>query len=113
MFADELSQLLPHKRLRYIELDFPETVTRKLRVYSRRKELSSLLPTSSATSTSGEDLVTDEYCLLPADLRFPAQVEAALFTKAQLDPAAPTLFLSECVVVYMQPDDGDQLIRSA
>ena len=46
--------------------------------------------------------MTDSYCLLPADLREPGQLAAAL-EAAGLDPAAPTYVLSECVLVYMQP----------
>lgn len=47
-------------------------------------------------------MVTDRYCLLPIDLREPSQLEAAL-EEAGLDPAAPTYVLSECVLVYLQP----------
>ncbi len=46
--------------------------------------------------------MTDRYSLLPADLREPGQLAAAL-QAAGLDPAAPTYVLSECVLVYMQP----------
>lgn len=47
-------------------------------------------------------MVADRYCLLPADLRDIAQLAAAL-EAAGLDPEAPTLVLSECVLVYLQP----------
>ena len=47
-------------------------------------------------------VLTDRYCLLPVDLREPGQLAAAL-EAAGLDPAAPTYVLSECVLVYLQP----------
>ena len=47
-------------------------------------------------------MVTQPYCLLPADLRDPRQLAAAL-DAAGLDPEAPTLVLSECVLVYLPP----------
>ena len=47
-------------------------------------------------------VVTPRYCLLAADLRDPGQLGAAL-EAAGLDLSAPTYVLSECVLVYMQP----------
>jgi tRNA wybutosine-synthesizing protein 4 len=47
-------------------------------------------------------VLTEPYCLLPADLREPCQLAAAL-DAAGLDPAVPTLVLSECVLVYLPP----------
>lgn len=47
-------------------------------------------------------MLTERYCLLPADLRDLAQLEAAL-AAAGLDPAAPTYVVSECVLVYLKP----------
>lgn len=47
-------------------------------------------------------MLTERYCLLPVDLRDLEQLKAAL-QEAGLDPAAPTYVLSECVLVYLQP----------
>ena len=58
-------------------------------------------PSSNPTTEEGR-IVTDAYCLLPADLRDLGQLEAAL-EAAGLDREAPTLVLSECVLVYLQP----------
>lgn len=58
-------------------------------------------------------MLTQRYCLLPADLRDLSQLEAAL-EAAGLDAAAPTLVVSECVLVYLQPQHryrGSLLVR--
>lgn len=47
-------------------------------------------------------MVTDSYCLVPADLRDLGQLAAAL-EAAGLDTSAPTFVLSECVLVYLKP----------
>ena len=58
-------------------------------------------PPARAPAEEGR-VLTPRYRLLPADLRDPPQLEAAL-EAAGLDPAAPTFVLSECVLVYLQP----------
>lgn len=61
-----------------------------------------VLPAPPSPAEEGR-VVTDSYCLLPADLREPAQLAAAL-EAAGLDASAPTLVLSECVLVYLKPE---------
>jgi hypothetical protein len=50
------------------------------------------------------------YRLVTADLRDVAAVQASLVTGAGLDPALPTLFLSECVLVYLEPEESCAII---
>ncbi|EFN56319.1 hypothetical protein CHLNCDRAFT_22266 [Chlorella variabilis] len=82
---------------KYIELDFRQA--RPLR-----------LPLPSCGIAQAGRVVTDRYCLLPIDLREPSQLEAAL-EEAGLDPAAPTYVLSECVLVYLQPQHSREVVR--
>lgn len=55
-------------------------------------------------------VVSDRYCLLPADLRSLPALEAAL-AAAAFDCSAPTFVLSECVLVYMEPGESSALVR--
>ena len=55
--------------------------------------------------------VGPQYSLLACDLRETAQLEEALIKVARLDPSLPTLFVSECVLVYLDPHEGDQLLK--
>lgn len=50
------------------------------------------------------------YRLAPADLRSVGQVVSALGL-AGLDPGAPTLVLAECVLVYLEREESDALLR--
>ncbi len=53
-----------------------------------------------------------DYNLVNADLRDIAMVNRKL-AAAGLDKSQPTLFLSECVMVYMEPEDSGALIAWA
>ena len=55
-------------------------------------------------------MVTERYCLLPADLREPGSLATAL-ERAGMDPAAPTLVVSECVLVYLKPQQSAEVVR--
>ena len=86
-----------------------------------------------------DQIVTPRYALLPCDLRAPFPISTAI-RRAQeeqeeederpqappasatasassprfyFDPAAPTLFVSECVLVYLPPEAGDEVLRDA
>ena len=52
------------------------------------------------------------YHILPADLRDLASVESQL-SSAGIDFNAPTLFLSECVLIYMEHEFSNDVIRFA
>ena len=43
------------------------------------------------------------YALLPLDLRAPGALASSLAATPGFDPAAPTLVLAECVLVYLPP----------
>lgn len=50
------------------------------------------------------------YRLVAADLRDTARLEEQLI-KAGVDFDAPTIILSECVLVYMEPADSANLVK--
>ena len=62
-------------------------------------------------SQGGSMLQSKHYWLLPCDLRqWQSQIVPLL--KQGLDPNAPTLFLSECCLVYLDPTIADDIITS-
>ena len=54
-------------------------------------------------------MLTQQYALLPADLREVADLEAAL-KEAGFRPDLMTLVIAECVLVYMPPEDSQRLV---
>ena len=54
-------------------------------------------------------VLTQQYALLPADLREVADLEAAL-EEAGFRPDFMTLVIAECVLVYMPPEDSQRLV---
>ncbi|KAI3426176.1 hypothetical protein D9Q98_008553 [Chlorella vulgaris] len=98
---------------KYVELDFKQVTAKKAAAIQQVPELLACIGGQQAVGSidPGEGRVlTERYCLLPVDLRDLEQLKAAL-QEAGLDPAAPTYVLSECVLVYLQPQHSQQLVR--
>jgi len=73
------------------------------------------LPTSTISSslasiTPGKDLITNDYCLVSADLRNISELDKKL-DLCKLDRELPTLFIAECVLVYMSTDHSAALLK--
>lgn len=72
------------------------------------------LPTSSASSsnipTSNTELHSQIYHLISADLRNLVDLDKKL-NECNLDFEVPTLFVTECVLVYMNPDHSNNLLQ--
>lgn len=62
--------------------------------------------------SDAHSLDSDRYCIIGADLRDISNLDEKL-KKFQLNPELPTLFLSECVLVYMTPAQSSNLIHWA
>ncbi|KAJ0060095.1 hypothetical protein NL108_003923, partial [Boleophthalmus pectinirostris] len=132
--------LLPRK---YFEVDFPTVVARKIHNIKTKPPLSKpLIETHSTDSlllgkskhismlfsqnlqqvecfiliisffSDANSLDSDRYCLIGADLRDISSLDEKL-KKFQLNPELPTVFVSECVLVYMSPTHSSNLVRWA
>ncbi|XP_033840594.1 leucine carboxyl methyltransferase 1 [Periophthalmus magnuspinnatus] len=104
--------LLPRK---YFEVDFPTVVARKIHNIKTKPPLSKLLIETHSTDSlllDANSLDSDRYCLIGADLRDISSLDEKM-KKFQLNPELPTVFVSECVLVYMSPTHSSNLVRWA
>ncbi|DAZ94559.1 TPA: hypothetical protein N0F65_004175 [Lagenidium giganteum] len=99
----------------YFELDFGEVTTQKILTMKRRKALTSVLELNTAQEflasvTSGcSELHVPGYHLLACDLRDTEATQKKL-EAAGIDKTLPTLFISECVLIYMEACYSKQLL---
>jgi tRNA wybutosine-synthesizing protein 4 len=104
----------------YFEVDFPEVLAKKLTAVLKRQSIWPLLD-----ATKSEDLVATEmsasgtrqlhtpHCrYVSADMRIASELASAM-SQAGFRDDTPTLFLAECVLVYMQALHGDGIIEWA
>ncbi|KAM6897036.1 leucine carboxyl methyltransferase 1 [Xenentodon cancila] len=104
--------LMPRK---FFEVDFPTVVARKIHHIKTKPPLSKpIIETHSTDSLllDAHSLDSDRYCVIGADLRNISNLEEKL-KKFQLNSELPTLFLSECVLVYMTPLQSSNLVNWA
>ncbi|XP_076154540.1 leucine carboxyl methyltransferase 1 isoform X1 [Alosa pseudoharengus] len=102
--------MMPKK---YFEVDFPMIVARKIHNIKTKPPLSKpLIETHSTDSLlfDGHSLDSDRYCIIGTDLRDLPNLEEKL-KKFQMNVELPTLFLSECVLVYMTPQHSNKLVH--
>jgi len=104
----------------YYEVDLPEVVQKKIAVIQHYKSFSELLDfTEIEDSESKKEPETlsfhsKDYHILAGDLNTISSIEETLFSKeSAIDPNLPTLFLSECVLIYLKPEKGDEVIQWA
>ena len=111
----------------YIEVDFPDVTARKAAIFEKHAVLTTHIgggPSGSSgndkrhgasfapNAAGGVDVIGDGFRLITADLRDVAAVQAAL-RAAGIDTSLPTLFLSECVLVYLEPEESCAIIAWA
>ena len=98
----------------YHEIDFPRNAARKLKEVMRCKDLASCIRSPVSYSSgpgSLEDLTTTidapHYHVHPVDLRDLDVSKEPPPTFKSIDPALPTLIISECCLCYLTPDAAD------
>jgi len=102
------------------EVDFPEVLSKKTSALVKRQSLWPMLD-----ATSQEDIVAEKLSAagtrevrtkhlryVPADMRMTSELQEAT-ASAGLRGDVPTIFISECVLIYMQALHGDSIISWA
>ncbi|QRV98029.1 leucine carboxyl methyltransferase [Ceratobasidium sp. AG-Ba] len=102
----------------YVEVDFAENTSRKAKAITQTQTLRTPLGTEIKIEQGGTSLNSDVYHLLPLDLRGGPSALSSLVSAptetsspAPLDPTLPTLFIAECVFVYMTPSASSSVVR--
>lgn len=95
----------------FTEVDFPTVVSCKCHCIKRSKVLLDLLAQNdSEVRWSSSEVHSADYHLVGADLRALSQVKEKL-EAAAIDPSVPTVFIAECVLVYMDTVCSSNLLR--
>ncbi|KAG4302506.1 hypothetical protein PCANB_001184 [Pneumocystis canis] len=95
------------------ELDFPVVTRRKASVISKTPALFNLIQSSCNNHDDlkinllNGSILSPSYCLHPVDLRTLTSISSI----PKIDNTLPTLILSECCLVYLEPQEADQLIQ--
>ncbi|KAH8920870.1 leucine carboxyl methyltransferase [Atractiella rhizophila] len=105
---------------RWVEVDFESSTKEKIARIVREKQLMEAVGSEEDVLVQNEaTLYSTEYCILPCDLSkdfdalttnllspFPGSGNVLL-----LSPLVPTLFIAECVFVYMSPSSSLSILR--
>ena len=87
------------------EVDHAEVVTKKSALINKHKELSNVF----ADTNEPPMMRADQYRLIAADLRDVQSLDSKL-KEAGMQRDIPTLFLAECVLIYMQPEFSNKIL---
>jgi len=95
----------------YYEVDLKEVVDNKIKKIVHTPALSKIIQLDQIQTSDGQ-LLSPLYNLVAADLRNVENLTNALHS-ANFDESSPTLFLSECVLIYLEPEESENIIKWA
>nr|CAG4650268.1 EOG090X08O3 [Sida crystallina] len=97
--------------IKFVEIDFPNVTSRKCYyIKNNSKLLQGIHMEDEEVTFNSSELHSGIYHLVGADLRKLAEIEAK-FSECQLNFNIPTLFLFECVLVYMSTASSHELLK--
>ncbi|PAA55107.1 hypothetical protein BOX15_Mlig027371g3 [Macrostomum lignano] len=96
---------------KWVDADLQDNTSRKvLQVTSNRQLLEAIGGDEVDIVHNRHELHADPYHIVPADLRDPAAVVSTLRSSCGLDADLPTIFLAECVLVYLPVESSEKLL---
>ncbi|WVZ04389.1 hypothetical protein V8G54_025195 [Vigna mungo] len=93
----------------YVEVDFKEVTSKKAALIETNSQLRNKLGETAAISREKGEVVSAQYKLVPADLRDVKQLND-IISVAAMDPSLPTFIISECVLIYLDPDSSRRIV---
>jgi O-methyltransferase involved in polyketide biosynthesis len=94
----------------YVEIDYPQVTSKKAMAVCKNATTKSML-SELRVEGGGTELVSTNYWLLSGDLiHFDRILERMIFMG--LDTMLPTLFLSECVLVYLDSKVANAIVSA-
>ncbi|KAJ6261797.1 hypothetical protein Dda_2596 [Drechslerella dactyloides] len=96
----------------YHELDFPVVTTRKIKSIQQGQDfilgMSCFGEPNIKVDLEAGSLQSQYYYIHPIDLR---TVKPGSPIPEHIDPTLPTLFISECCLIYLSPNEADDIFR--
>ena len=97
----------------YIEIDFPQITARKAQSLVTKANTKHLIDPKFQIGNGGCDLVSSDYVLLGCDLRhFKSSVVHKLVSETSFTASLPTLFISECFLIYLDPQHSIDILTT-
>ncbi|KXJ20453.1 Leucine carboxyl methyltransferase 1 [Exaiptasia diaphana] len=93
----------------FVEIDLNAVVDRKCFCIKSRKQLQEVFKPEDNLQIGKREVHSTCYHLLAADLRDVSMIDLQLNSIA-LDRSLPTIFIAECVLVYMEPEKSSALL---
>lgn len=100
--------------VKWVEFDFEEVVKRKITIVEEnlKGEFLELKRYEKVeVGLKGRTRAGGEWSVFGVDLRRLDEVKSLLFDVVGFDKQVPTLFISECVLIYMKPEESDNIIE--
>ncbi|KAJ9058947.1 carboxy methyl transferase for protein phosphatase 2A [Entomophthora muscae] len=97
-------------KVSYFEVDFPEIVQQKSQIISKNPELNSKLLNLDFDPVSCI-LNSQHFKLFAGDLRLFNEELVPKLISLGFDSSTPSLFIAECVFVYIEPEKVDEILK--
>jgi len=95
---------------KFFEIDYPQITFKKIQTIKRNKQISNLIGDYEINIGSTE-LYGQDYYIISEDLKYFETKVVPKLEQHGFDKNLPTMFISECVMIYMEPTDSDAIVQ--